>query len=245
MQNRLFNYPSFGPALETGDYDVVLLDAWKTLFRGPYPEPPGDTQEILRYKTRMTPEGPKVDEVDPEFLHVCLTTNIEDEYDFLCYLAEKFGLPRPTDEQHRQFRALIESEKMGLSVFLDVEEELQNLRDRSYRIGLLSNVWPFPIKYLLKRKRLDQYFEHLILSYEVGFAKPSPEIFHVACQKFGVSRERCLMVGDSPSLDIVGALNFGMPAVHIDRYPNHPSPQRIQGVPVIGELSELYRGVGG
>lgn len=247
MKHRLlFNFPTLGPALETGDYDVLLLDAWKTLFRGPYPEPPADTQEILGYKCRWTSEGPKVDvkDVDPEFLHVCLTTNIEDPYDFLVFLAQRFGLSRPTDDQQRKFHALIESEKMGLSVFADVARELPILQARGLRIGLLSNVWPFPIKHLLRETGLDRYFEHLILSYEVGHAKPSPEIFQAACQKFNTSAHRCLMVGDNPKLDIYGALAFGMPAVHIDRYPNQPSPERVDGVPVIGGLRELYRGYG-
>ncbi len=238
---RLFDHN--GPALKQGHFDVILLDAWKTLFRGPYPEPPGDTQQILGYKCSKHNEPLKVEEVDPEFLHVCLTTNIEDPYDFLVFLTEHFGLTRPTDEQHRRFQHLVESEKQGLCVFLDVDDELRALRQQGYRLGLLSNVWPFPIKYLLKKRKLEQYFEHLILSYEVGCAKPDSRIFQIACDKFQVHAGRALMVGDNPELDIVGALSAGMPAVHIDRYPSL-TPVRVPNVPVIGELCELYRGLG-
>lgn len=228
-----------GPALTQGSFDVILLDAWKTLFRGPYPEPPGDTQEILGYKC-VPGQKLKVQDVDPDFLHVCLTTNIEDPYDFLRFIAQHFGLSTPSDEQHRQFRHLVESEKRGLLVFLDVEDELRELRRQGYRLGLLSNVWPFPIKYLLRRRKLDQFFEHLILSYEVGCAKPDSKIFDIACNKFGVPHHRALMVGDNPELDIKGALDAGVPAVHIDRYPEFPNPIRVPNVPVIGELCELY-----
>lgn len=242
MQQRL--HENRGPALAQGQFPVILLDAWKTLFRGPYPEPPGDTQEILGYKCRRNERGQlKVDEVDHDFLQVCLTTNIEDPYEFLIFIAAHFGLAKPNDLQHRQFQHLVESEKQGLCVFLDVEEELKELNRQGYRLGLLSNVWPFPIKYLLSRRKLDQYFEHLILSYEVGCAKPSARIFEIACDKFGVRPDQAIMVGDNPDLDIVGALNAGVPAVHIDRYPNFPVPVRVPNVPVIGELGELYRGV--
>jgi HAD superfamily hydrolase (TIGR01549 family) len=232
------------PILEhCGDqFDVLLLDAWGTLFKGPFPEPPGDTQEILGYKCKP---GQKLtlEEVDPEFLQVCLTTPIEDPHEFLVYIANRFELPEPTKKQHGEFQDLIKYEKRGLLLYYDVKDALEVLRNKyNKRLGLLSNVWPFPIKWLLKRCGIDHYFEEdgLILSYEVRYAKPSPQIFQLACERFNVPRERALMIGDSTKLDIEGALRFGMPAVHIDRYPKRP-PVRVPGVPVINELAELWR----
>jgi len=43
--------------------------------------------------------------------------------------------------------------------------------------------------------------DHVVLSYEVGFAKPDPQIFQIALDRCGVAADEALMVGDSAEND--------------------------------------------
>lgn len=190
---------------------VVLFDLWKTIARGPYPEP------IANFRSMLGLDG-LVD--DEQFLRVCLTTPHEDPQRYLLAIAAHFGVDVdsiPADALD-EFEALIRKEKNGLLCYTDVHKTLWQLRQSGYRLGLVTNSWPFPVRALLENSGLDQVFEQVISSSEVGLAKQDgPEIYRLAAQLFGVRPEECVMVGDNPSLDILPVLAANARAVLIDR----------------------------
>jgi HAD superfamily hydrolase (TIGR01509 family) len=53
----------------------------------------------------------------------------------------------------------------------------------------------------------------MILSYEVGLAKPDPAIFHLVCERLGFQPAEIIFVGDTPSADIDGPRAIGMPPI--------------------------------
>jgi HAD superfamily hydrolase (TIGR01549 family) len=95
-------------------------------------------------------------------------------------------------------------------------EVLDRLKGMSFRLGLLSNMW-HPIYEALLSKASDvlEYFDHLVLSYRVGFKKPSLSIFELAIETAGVAPHRCWMVGDSYELDLDPAMKAGMRTVWV------------------------------
>lgn len=63
----------------------------------------------------------------------------------------------------------------------------------------------------IERLDLGRYFDAVVISAEVGVAKPGPEIFNIAFQQLNdPPRAGALMVGDSLSSDIQGAINAGV-----------------------------------
>lgn len=60
----------------------------------------------------------------------------------------------------------------------------------------------------LARSPLSRYFGHVVISQEVGAAKPDPRIFEIALD--GVSPSDALMIGDSAASDILGANRAGV-----------------------------------
>lgn len=68
----------------------------------------------------------------------------------------------------------------------------------------------------VQRPRLDSspirpYFREILISEEVGAAKPDPKIFEIAFLRMGSpDRSEVLIVGDSLSSDIQGGVNFGI-----------------------------------
>ena len=61
------------------------------------------------------------------------------------------------------------------------------------------------------------YFDTVLISEEVGIAKPDPAIFRQAMSRLNAAPERSVFVGDSLEHDMVGARNAGMMTVYLNR----------------------------
>ncbi|MBO5411665.1 MAG: HAD-IA family hydrolase [Clostridia bacterium] len=67
--------------------------------------------------------------------------------------------------------------------------------------------------YSIQSKRLapiEKYFQHRFISEEMGEIKPLPSFFEHVLQVLGAKKDECLVVGDSLSSDIAGALASGI-----------------------------------
>ncbi|MDE5971942.1 MAG: YjjG family noncanonical pyrimidine nucleotidase [Muribaculaceae bacterium] len=88
-------------------------------------------------------------------------------------------------------------------------EILEELRSRSYKIGVLSNGFTQVQHCKLQTCGLDRLVDAVVLSDDAGVAKPDRRIFEYARRKAGVPAGSCLMVGDNPDTDIAGAMAAG------------------------------------
>ncbi len=195
---------------------VVLFDLWRTLGYSLDRDPILDVQEILGHSLVLVDGQVEVCE-DPDFMRSCLTTNLSNPVGFLDHLASTFGRPLSSEASHQSFARVLERETADFVFYEDTLPALQALKEQGYRLGLISNLWPFPVRVLFDELGLGAYFEHMIYSFEVGHAKPEPEIFEKALELFGVAPEDVLMVGDNPVNDVQGAMAVGMQAALIDR----------------------------
>lgn len=114
-------------------------------------------------------------------------------------------------------------------VFEDVLPTLEHLASCQVRLMVISN-WDERLRPLLQRLRLHSYFETLIISCEVGFAKPSPVIFQQAVAKLGLPAGAILHIGDSAELDFRGARAAGLQALHLRRGAEPQSSEQINAL---------------
>lgn len=103
-----------------------------------------------------------------------------------------------------------------LKLFHEVREVLAALRGR-FRLGMISNGPSDVQRYKLKLFDLEREFDPIVISGEVGVAKPDPAIFRRALELAKVLPSEALYVGDSPVYDIVGAKSVGMKMVWVNR----------------------------
>ncbi len=101
-------------------------------------------------------------------------------------------------------------------------ETFEELACRGVRLGILSN-WDSRLEETLRRLGILDFFEHLVISYQVGVEKPHPKIFQEAIRVAGVAPEEILHVGDSFEGDIEPARALGLLALWI-RGENGQSP---------------------
>jgi putative hydrolase of the HAD superfamily len=98
----------------------------------------------------------------------------------------------------------------------DALAALDALASKDVPLAVISN-WDERLRPLLQELRLDRYFETIVVSCEVGFAKPSPVIFEHAAKRLGIAPEQILHVGDSAKEDVAGAKAAGAQALLIAR----------------------------
>ena len=101
-------------------------------------------------------------------------------------------------------------------IYDDVLPALDELATVGIRLAVISN-WDERLHPLLERLKLRGFFEVVIVSCEVGFAKPSPVIFQMALRRLGLPTGAVLHVGDSRREDTEGARAAGLRAWHLDR----------------------------
>lgn len=93
------------------------------------------------------------------------------------------------------------------------EEVLQLLHER-YRLGVIANQ-PENARQRLERFGVLKYFDHLTISGEIGFSKPSPTIFRETLRMTGTTADKCFMVGDKLTNDIAPAKKLGFHTVWV------------------------------
>jgi HAD superfamily hydrolase (TIGR01549 family) len=226
---------------KTGKYPrVILFDLWKTLVTSHCREPVWSLQQILGHQWYRSDSGQEVLEPDDKFLRHCLTTDIPDAGEFLHHAAATFNCV-VREGALEKFEKVLKGESGCTAIFWDVERVLSELRNRGFRLGVVSNLWPFPVEHIFGTMRLGGYFEHCIYSFEVSSRKPEPRIFLEACRRFSVEPHECLMVGDNLEADVKGALRVGMNTALIDRPREVPSVAvtKFPGVLHLSSLTEL------
>ena len=99
-------------------------------------------------------------------------------------------------------------------------EVLKELKNRGYKNYLLSNNFP-ELEDMAVRMGLKDYFDGYIVSAVVGYDKPRREIFDYARNLAG-NPERCIMIGDNPEDDMMGAKQCGFETILVnDRHPDY------------------------
>ena len=131
-------------------------------------------------------------------------------------------------------------EKFGFFnvIFDDAVPLLTELRKRGIKTGVITN-GPSVLQHTkMENSGLMPYMDILVVSGDLEFAKPQPEIFEYTAAKLGLKTDDCIYVGDHPVNDIQGALSAGMHALRMN-WGWFKNQDLRPDVPVIASLSEV------
>ncbi len=113
-------------------------------------------------------------------------------------------------EQMRQLRRAMEFPEENRAT-LDV------LRPR-YRMAVLSNFDHGPtVEEALAGFGIHDRFDVIVVSANVGWRKPHPEIFHETLRRMRIGPNQAIFVGDTPEADVLGPQAVGMDVIWINR----------------------------
>ncbi|WOA59849.1 HAD family hydrolase [Bacillus mycoides] len=84
---------------------------------------------------------------------------------------------------------------------------------RHFKVGIITNGSTQRQKAKIMNTSLNEYFDTIIISEEVGFSKPDKRIFELALKKLNVQPENTLFVGDDLEKDIAGCQNANIKGI--------------------------------
>lgn len=121
-------------------------------------------------------------------------------------------------------------------------EAITALGHAGYRLAVVSNS-DGRAEWLLGTVGLAREFEFVVDSAEVGYDKPDPRIFQIACERFGLAPERCAYLGDVMTIDVEGSARAGLRPILVDHYGSYAAAEVPAEVPRVVEASEIVAGM--
>ena len=142
----------------------------------------------------------KVDELRwKRMWHTLLEFRIQDEM-----LARTLG---------DRFLELLPTRKL---LFPGTVRTLEYLRDKGYKLHLITNGFEKTQHTKLRNSGISQFFIEVITSEGSNSIKPKKEIFEYALKKASAMTHHSIMIGDSIEADIQGAINAGIDQVYMN-----------------------------
>lgn len=87
-----------------------------------------------------------------------------------------------------------------------------------YNLHIITNGFKEVQHRKMESSGILKYFNTITTSEDVGVKKPHRQIFEVALQNASANVEESIMIGDNLEADVLGAQNFGMPAILYNYY---------------------------
>lgn len=103
-----------------------------------------------------------------------------------------------------------------IKLYPDVLEALKQLRERGFRLWLLSNAQQIFTAYELVHLGLGQQLDGIYLSSDYGCRKPDVRFYRALIEERGLDPEKCLMIGNDRHTDIAGAKATGLATLYMN-----------------------------
>ena len=103
-----------------------------------------------------------------------------------------------------------------LSTFPEVKETLKKLKEKNYKLAILSNGTPSLLKELVSSNNLNDIFDDLISVEEVKTYKPHPKVYNIPLEKYHIEKKEVAYLSAN-TWDVAAAGNFGFNAVWVNR----------------------------
>ena len=125
-----------------------------------------------------------------------------------------------------------------LSTFPEVNEVLKKLKEKKYKIAILSNGTPSLINELVKSNNLDNMFDDVFSIEQVKVYKPDNKVYDIPIQKYKIQNDEVVFLSAN-TWDISGGGNYGYNAVWVNRNSNVFDNLDYEPKNEIGNLKEL------
>ena len=125
-----------------------------------------------------------------------------------------------------------------LSTFPEVKEVLNNLKEKNYKLAILSNGTPALLNQLVKSNNLDSIFDDIFSIEEVGIFKPSSKVYDIPIKKYQIQKNDVVFLSAN-TWDISGGGNYGYNTVWLNRNNNTFDNLDYKPQNHIKDLSEL------
>ncbi len=103
-----------------------------------------------------------------------------------------------------------------LSLYPEAKEVLENLKERNFKISILSNGTPALLNELIRSNNLNNFFDDLFSIEEVKIYKPDSKVYELPVKKYEIKPEQITFLS-SNTWDVSGGGNYGYNAIWVNR----------------------------
>ena len=103
-----------------------------------------------------------------------------------------------------------------LSPYPEVKEILENLKNKNFKLAILSNGTPALLKGLVKSNNLNNLFDDLFSIEEVKIYKPDSKVYDLPVKKYKVKPEEIVFLSAN-TWDVSGGGNYGYNSIWVNR----------------------------
>jgi len=106
-----------------------------------------------------------------------------------------------------------------LSPFKEVPEVLKALKEKNYKLAILSNGTPTLLNELVKNNNLEKIFDDLFSIEQVGIYKPNSKVYDMPIKKYQIQKNDVVFLSAN-TWDVSGAGNYGYNSIWVNRNKN-------------------------
>ena len=106
-----------------------------------------------------------------------------------------------------------------LSPFEEVPEVLKSLKEKNYKLAILSNGTPSLLNELVKSNKLDNLFDDLFSIEEVEIYKPDSKVYDMPVKKYNIKKDEVAFLSAN-TWDVSGGGNYGFNSIWVNRNNN-------------------------
>jgi len=106
-----------------------------------------------------------------------------------------------------------------LSSYKEVPETLKILKEKKFKLAILSNGTPALLNQLIKSNNLDNLFDDLFSIEDVGIYKPDPKVYDIPIKKYQIKKNEIAFLSAN-TWDVSGSGNYGYNAIWVNRNKN-------------------------
>jgi len=106
-----------------------------------------------------------------------------------------------------------------LSPYPEVKETLEKLKDKKYKLAILSNGTPSLLNELVESNDLHNLFDDIFSIEEVKIYKPSSKVYDMPIKKYNIKKEDAAFLSAN-TWDVSGGGNYGFSSIWVNRNNN-------------------------
>ena len=103
-----------------------------------------------------------------------------------------------------------------LSTFPEVNEALNKLKEKNYKLAILSNGTPALLNQLVKSNNLENIFNDIFSIEEVKVYKPHSNVYNIPVEKYQIQKEEVAYLSAN-TFDVSASGNYGFNSVWVNR----------------------------
>ena len=126
----------------------------------------------------------------------------------------------------------------SLSPYEEVDEVLIKLKEKNFKLAILSNGTPSLLNELVKSNNLENVFDDLFSIEQVGIYKPDSKVYDMPINKYQIEKNEVYFLS-SNTWDVSGGGNYGYNSIWVNRNKSSFDKLDYQPKQVIDNLSQL------